>query len=247
MMSSVLPTATATPPRRPCHECGLTGICLPAGIEGAELDRIERLIEFQRTLEAGQALFRNGDPLRCIYLVRAGAFRSLVEHEDGSSQILDFHFPGELIGLDAVPGQQHICTVEALQRSRVCVVPWASLQDSAAHIPAVQKQLLRVICRSHAGAYRHIETMGARPALCRLSLFLRELSHRQSSRRQDTDLLQLPMSRLDVGSYIGLAEETVSRLMSRLHADGILVVQHKVVKIIDQAALDGLCEREGSA
>jgi CRP/FNR family transcriptional regulator, anaerobic regulatory protein len=237
--------APAAPSRRLCHECGLSRLCLPASIEGEALDRIERLIEQQRTLESGQALFRCGDALRSIYLVRSGAFRSTVEHEDGgSSQVLDFHFPGELIGLDAVAGQQHTCTVEALQRSRVCVVPWSTLQDSAAHLPAVQKQLLRAVCRSHAGAYRHIETMGARPALCRLSLFLRELSFRQSDRQQHADLLQLPMSRQDVGSYLGLAEETVSRLMSRLHAEGILDVRHKVVEIIDQAALDGLCERD---
>jgi CRP/FNR family transcriptional regulator, anaerobic regulatory protein len=231
-------------PRRPCHECGQARVCLPAGIDSGELDRIERLIEQQRTLDAGQALFRTGDALRSVYLVRSGTFRSTVQHEDGSSQVLDFHFPGELVGLDAVPSQRHTCTVEALQRARVCVVPWTSLQGSAAHIPAVQKQLLRAICRSHAGAYRHIETMGARPALCRLSLFLRELSLRQAGREQAEELLPLPMSRQDIGSYIGLAEETVSRLMSRLHTEGVVDVRHKAVRVVDQAALDGLCERE---
>jgi CRP/FNR family transcriptional regulator, anaerobic regulatory protein len=241
-MSSVV--APLPPPRRLCHQCGRAGICLPAGIGGEDLDRIESLIESQRTLEAGQALFRSGDRFRSVYLVRSGAFRSLVEREDGGSQVIDFHFPGELVGLDAVTGQRHTCTVEALDTSRVCVVPWAQLQDSADHIPAVQKQLLRAICRSHAGAYRHIETMGARPALCRLSMFLRELAMRQAGRRQHDDLLQLPMSRQDVGSYIGLAEETVSRLLSRLHTEGVLDVRHKVVRIIDRAALDGVCDRE---
>jgi CRP/FNR family transcriptional regulator, anaerobic regulatory protein len=227
--------------RRSCDTCALRRMCLPAEAVGEQLHRIDKMVENHRPLGAGQTLFRNGEALRCLYLVRSGSLKSVAEHEDGTWQVLDFHLPGELVGLDGIAENRHTCTVEALQRTRVCAVPWTALQELARQIPALQNQLLRAIGRRSDEAHRHLEMMGWNPAIRRLPMFLRDLSARQARLQLDPALLHLPMSREDVASYLGLAEETVSRLFSRLHAEQVLSVRRKAVQIVDREALEALC------
>lgn len=227
--------------RHRCRFCGLRALCLPDSIQGADLELIESLVEEMRLLAAGQAIVREGDPLRCLYLVRSGALKSVALSEDGRQQVLGFHLPGELVGVDATCCRTHRCEVRALVRSRVCVLPYERLQKAMRDSAKLQSQVMRLIGRETVLDHEHLMAMGAREAHARVAMALRSLSERRRRARQDADDLQLPMSREELANFLGLAEETVSRSFTRLQREGLLEVRGKRVRILDHHALAELC------
>jgi CRP/FNR family transcriptional regulator, anaerobic regulatory protein len=222
--------------KRRCSQCALRLQCLGSNSDEESLERLDRLVEYRPPLEAGETLYYDGDPMRTVYLVRSGALKSVVEHADGSGQVLGFHLPGELLGMDGFGTGRHGCRVEALERTRVCPLPWEALQTLAADLPGLQQQLIIAIGQETLAAHRHLSMMGC-PAPRRLGMFLHDLSTRRAQLRLDADELQLPMSREDIANFLGMAEETVCRQFTRLQDAGILTVRRKTVRILDHERL----------
>lgn len=223
--------------RRSCAQCSLQQLCLPAGINARDLERLDALVRKRRPMARGEALFRAGAPMQALYVAREGAFKTTALAEDGSVQVIGFHLPGELMGLDALGGGSHRCEAEALEPAQICEVPFADLGRIAAEIPSLQQQLLRVIGQSMARDQNHIEMMGRRHANERVALFLHGLSERLSMLGRDAENFTLPMSREDIASFLGLVIETVSRTFSRLQDDGLIAVRGRNIRILDQAGL----------
>ncbi len=227
--------------RRSCSSCALGELCLPAGIGSADLDRLDTTVRDRRTLDRGGALYRDGDPFEALYVVRSGSLKTFVQDESGDVQILGFHLPGEIVGFDALALNRHVSQAEALERSSICELPYARLQHVVSEVPALQRQLMRVISREVIEEHRHLVMMGRQQAQEQLAIFLKSLAARYQGLQRDGIALSLPMSRYDIANYLGLAVETVSRLFSRLEEMGVLEVNRKAVRILRADLLASLC------
>lgn len=233
--------------RRSCAECSLQQLCLPAGVDGAELERLDALVRRRHPLSPGEALFRTGDALASVYVASEGAFKTVVASEAGEELVLGFHLPGELFGLDAIGSGRHRCGAIALTEARVCELPFASLAGVAAQLPGLQRQLLRVMGQSADRDHDHLDVLSRRQAGERIALFLHGLGERYCRIGRPAHDFRLPMSRDDIARYLGLALETVSRGFGRLQDDGIVEVAGRRVRVLEparlQAAANG-CEAE---
>jgi CRP/FNR family transcriptional regulator len=218
--------------RRSCGQCSLRQLCLPAGIGAEDVERLEALVKRRRPVARGEALFRAGSALGNLYVARDGSFKTVVNSEEGEQQVIGFHLPGELIGLDALGGGRHRCDAVALETARVCEVPLAELESIAAQVPGLQRQLLRVMGRSMGRDQDHLEMMNRRQATDRVLLFLHSLSERFEALGHDGHAFTLPMTREEIASYLGLVIETVSRSFTRLQEDGVIAVRGRQVKLL---------------
>ena len=223
--------------RRGCSQCSLRQLCLPAGIDPAELSRLDEIVRRRRTVQPGERLFRPGDSLHAVYVARDGAFKTISTSEDGEEQIMGFHLPGELMGLDALGSGAHRCEAVALTSANVCEVPFDDLSAIAARLPSLQQQLLRIIGQSGDRDHDHMEMLAKRQANERIALFLHGLGERLHHIGMSRTDLRLPMSREDIARFLGLALETVSRGFGRLQDDGVIAVQGRHVEVLDSVEL----------
>jgi len=226
--------------RRGCAHCTLQQLCLPAGIGPADLRRLDEIVRRRRPVQRGECLFRTGDPMHAVYVARDGAFKTVTISEEGEEQVVGFHLPGELIGLDALGAGMHRCEAVALTTANVCEVPFDQLAAVASQIPSLQQQLLRIIGRSVGRDQDHVGMLVRRQAGERIALFLHGLSERFRNIGQSATRFKLPMSREDIAHFLGLALETVSRGFSKLQEDGVIEVVGRQVAILNPAELDRL-------
>lgn len=225
-----------------CKDCGLRELCLPVGLEQADLAALERMVKRRRLLKKGDALYRLGDSLRSLYAVRTGAFKSSGVLEDGRVQVTGFYLAGELLGMDAINTDKHPCSAEALESSEVCEIPFSALEDMARKIPGLQHQLLRVMSREIARDERTLMMLGRMSAEERLASCLISFSRRHARLGAAGDKFKLSMSRQDLGDYLGLALETVSRLFSRFQEERLIDTQGRNIKLRDVTRLRALAE-----
>lgn len=232
--------------RRSCGSCALHELCLPAGIGVDDLKRLDATVKDKRMLDRGAVLYRDGDKFDALFVVRSGSLKTFVQNESGDVQILAFHLPGEIIGFDALAGNQHVSQAEALERSSVCELPYNQLQQVTSALPDLHRQLMRVISREVVEEHRHLMMMGRQQAQEQLATFLRSLSDRYQRLQRDGNALNLSMSRYDIANYLGLVVETVSRLFSRMEEMGVLEVNRKSVRILRPDLLASLCRTDAS-
>ncbi len=227
--------------RRSCGSCALHELCLPGGITAEELIQLDATVRDKRTLDRGDALYREGDAFGALYVVRSGSLKTFVQNEDGQMQILGFHLPGEIVGVDALASDRHMSQAEALERSSICELPYTRLQKVVAEVPALNRQLMRIISREVVEEHRHLVVMGKQPAQERLAIFLASLADRYNRLHRDGTRLTLTMSRSDIANYLGLVVETVSRVFTRMEEIGVLEVNRKAVRILQPEHLASLC------
>ena len=233
-------TVAIEPFKLACSNCNLRELCLPVGLLPEELQQLDQLVSKRRSVPRGQALFRARDPFRSLYAVRTGFFKTCVVSDDGRDQVTGFQMAGELLGLDGIGGDHHSVDAVALEDSQVCVVAYDELQLLAQRVPGLQRQLHKIMSREIVRDHGVMLLLGSMRAEERLAAFLLNLSQRLRARGFSSTELVLRMSREEIGSYLGLKLETVSRAFSRLHADGVLEVQQRQVRILDAPALRGL-------
>lgn len=226
--------------RRSCAQCSLHVLCLPAGVDSGDLQRLDDIVRSRRPLLQGETLFRAGQPLSALYVAREGAFKTVALSQDGETQVIGFHLPGELMGLDALGGGAHACDALALTRATVCEVPMGQLEDVCQQLPGLQHQLLRIIGQGIHRDQTHMEMLGRRQASERMALFLHGLAERYRLLGRPSDMFVLPMSREDIASYLGMVIETVSRTLTKMQDEGLISVRGRQLKILDPARLDAL-------
>ena len=220
-----------------CLECSLIEICLPVGIARDDLDRLDSIIDRKRPLLRGEHLFRIGDPFQCLYAVRSGSLKTYATSEDGQEQVMGFHLPGELIGLDGIAEGDHPLAARALETTSVCEIPFHDLESLSTQLPGLQRQLLRVMSKEIRNDEHSMVSRGQKSAEERLASFLIGLSNRFMRRGFSANQFNLSMSRSDIGNYLGLALETVSRLFTRFQNEGLLRVDRKHIELIDRERL----------
>lgn len=223
-----------------CSSCSLRELCLPLGLTVEELEAVDQTIKQRVAVKRGEAMFRANDPFKGLYAIRTGFFKTVLVSEDGREQVTGFQMSGELIGLDALGMERHGCDAIALEDSEVCELPFARLEELSRDIPALSRHFFKLMSREIARDQGVMLLLGNMRAEERLAAFLLNLSQRLQLRGFSPKGFHLRMTREEIGSYLGLKLETVSRTFSRFQADGLILVQNKYVEILDFANLKGL-------
>lgn len=233
-----------------CKDCTLRELCLPLGLSDLDLSSLDKLIKRRRTLKKGEMLYRHGDPLRALFAIRSGSLKTTGLIEDGRAQVTGFFLPGELLGMDAINTDLHPCSAEALETSEVCDIPYSALEELSQKIPGLQHQLLRIMSREIVRDEDMLMMLGRMSAEERLASCLMSFS-RRLARLGDTAVeFKLSMSRQDLGDYLGLALETVSRLLSRFQEQGLISVHGRQIVLRETSKLRAMAageSRENSA
>ena len=234
---AVLPI-NATEFKVACSNCNLRELCLPVGgLSEPELERLDLLVASRRALRRGELLFRSGDPFESLYAVRTGFFKTRVSSKDGRDQVTGFQMAGELLGLDGIGADRHTCDAVALEDSQVCIIPYGQLEALSREFSDLQRQFHKIMSREIVRDHGVMLLLGSMRAEERLAAFLLNLSQRLQARGFSASSLVLRMTREEIGTYLGLKLETVSRCFSKFQDDGILAVKQRQIQVLDPAAL----------
>jgi len=233
---------TTTPPRLDalkvaCSACNLRELCLPVGLSDEELSSIDDIIGTRRTVRRGESLFHAGEAFTALYAVRTGFFKTVVSAADGREQVTGFQMAGELIGLDGISTDHHSCDAIALEDSQVCMIPYSQLETLSREVTLLQHQFHKIMSREIVRDHGVMLLLGSMRAEERLAAFLLNLTQRLQARGFSASALVLRMTREEIGSYLGLKLETVSRTFSKFQEEGILEVKQRDIRILDQNAL----------
>ncbi|MBI3546635.1 MAG: fumarate/nitrate reduction transcriptional regulator Fnr [Gammaproteobacteria bacterium] len=226
-----------------CSSCNLKEMCLPCGMKSAGSKVLDDLFYNRRTVKRGASLYRAGMPFDSLFTVRSGFFKSYAVTEDGREQVTGFQMAGEIVGLDGIETDSHNVNVEALEDSVVCVIPFAQLEELASRVPSLQHQLHRMMSREIVRDQGVMMLLGSMHAEERVTAFLLNLSQRFSARGYASAEFMLRMTREEIGSYLGLKLETVSRIFSKLQQSGLIGLDKKCVRLLDLAALRAILGR----
>lgn len=232
------------PLRFSCKECPSRKVCLSMELGAHDPAAPERIIR-RRLRRKGETLYRAGEPLRALHAVQGGCIRTSMSTCDGEVQVLGFHVPGELLGIDAIGEGRHPSDATVIEESLVCEFPYAALEAQMREAPALQRRLLRLMSLEIAREEELMCVLGQRGAESRLANCLLDLSKRQQKIERRGDWFRLSMSREDLGNHLGLAMETVSRLFSRFQEEGLLSVAGRQVRLLDYPRLRAVQESGG--
>lgn len=220
-----------------CSSCNLRELCLPVDLTEEEMLRLENLTRKKHSFKRGEYLYCNGAAFEALYAVRTGFFKTQVVHEDGREQVTGFQMAGEIIGMDAISNDVHTCDAVALEDSEVCELPFGRLESLSRELPTLQRHLHKIMSREIVRENGILLLLGSMRAEERLAAFLLNLSQRFAARGYSPTAFQLRMTRQEIGNYLGLKLETVSRTLSRFQEAGLINVRNKAVEILDMKAL----------
>jgi CRP/FNR family transcriptional regulator len=223
-----------------CSNCNLRELCMPVGLNQAELRRIDELVANRRSIKRGAMLFRNGETFTSLFAVRTGFFKTSLTTEDGRDQVTGFQMAGEIIGLDGIVNEQHTCDATALEDAEVCVMPFDRIEEISREVGALQKHVHRIMSREIVREHSVMLLLGGMRAEERLAAFLLNLVQRLQARGFSSQELILRMTREEIGSYLGMKLETVSRTFSRFADEGLIEVRQRHIHILDDQALKRL-------
>jgi len=220
-----------------CSSCNLRELCMPVGLEPRELQRIDDIVAVRRKVKRREMLFRNGDRFTSLYAIRTGVFKTRVTSEDGRDQVTGFQMAGEIIGLDGIVNEQHTCDAVALEDAEVCVMPFDRVEELSREVTALQRHVHQIMSREIVREHGVMLLLGSMRAEERLAAFLLNLVQRLRARGFSGKELVLRMTREEIGSYLGLKLETVSRTLSKFVAMGLVQVDQRLLRITDSEAL----------
>ena len=220
-----------------CETCGVRGLCIPTGLGEEALHALAHAVGNPVRVARREVLYRAGQASAALYAVHLGSFKSVVFAENGREQMTDYHMVGSMLGLDGLGQALHSCDMIALEDSEVCALSHATLDDLTVRLPLLHRSLLRLLSRDLRRAKDLILLLGQLSAEERLASFLLDLAEHHRERGYSQSEFVLRMTREEIASYLGLQLETVSRVFSRLHGEGLIQVQGRAIKVLDAAGL----------
>lgn len=227
-------------PEAHCKDCSLSGMCLPLALKTDELDTLDEIVKRGRPLKKGDMLFRQGEPFSSIYALRSGAIKTFSLSDAGEEQITGFHLASEMIGLSGMDDQQYPVSAMALETTSVCEIPFERLDDLTAVMPQLRKQVMRLMSREIREDQQMMLLLSKKTADERIATLLINLSARFRARGYSAKSFRLAMSRNEIGNYLGLAVETVSRVFTRFQQQGLIAAEGKQINILEHTELCAL-------
>ena len=216
-----------------CSNCNLRELCMPLGLSQTELERIDDVVANRRKVKRGAVLFRNGEKFSSLYAIRTGFFKTCVASEDGRDQVTGFQMAGEIVGLDGIVHDHHTCDAIALEDAEVCVMPFDRIEELSREVNALQRHVHKIMSREIVRENGVMLLLGSMRAEERLAAFLLNLVQRLHARGFSQSELILRMTREEIGSFLGLKLETVSRTFSKFVEEGIVEVKQRHVRILN--------------
>ena len=229
-----------------CGSCRLSTLCLPLALNSDDVERLDNIIQRGKPLQKGEHLYQEGGAFNSVYAVRSGAIKAYHVTDDGREQVTGFYFPGEILGMDGIAKNAHSCSARALETSAVCEIPFSSLQDLSVQMPQLQRHFFQLMSREITEDQQLITLLSKNTAEERIAALMLSISARNARRKLSSTRFRLPMSRIDIGNYLGLTVETVSRVFSRLQKLEILEVSNKEISILDIAGLQDIANVSGT-
>ncbi len=233
-------------PAPQCSICNQRALCLPGMTEDTAIGRVDRLVSARRRIKRGEMLYRAGEPFKSVYAVRSGFFKTFAITDDGREQVTAFHMGGEMMGMDGVGGEHYRLHALALEDSEVCIVPFARLEELSCEVRSLQHQFHRLMSQEIVRGQFVMLLAGMR-AEQRVAAFLLNLSQRFAARGYAANEFNLRMTREEIGNYLGLTLETVSRIFSRFQDSSHIEVQQKHVRLLDPGSLKKLLQQAQAA
>jgi CRP/FNR family transcriptional regulator len=228
-----------------CSNCNLRELCMPVGLSPQDLARIDDVVTTRRRVKRGSTLFRNGEVFESLFAIRTGFFKTCVTSGDGRDQVTGFQMAGEIIGLDGIVSDRHTCDAVALEDAEVCVMPFDRIGELAREINGLQHHVHRIMSREIVREHGVMLLLGSMRAEERVAAFLLNLAQRLHARGFSASELVLRMTREEIGSYLGMKLETVSRTFSKFADDGVIEVRQRHVRILNTPALQNIVNQQG--
>ena len=216
-----------------CGNCRLNSICLPLALETNDIQQLDDIIQRSKPLQKTQHLYREGDDFQSVYAVRSGTLKAYKTTDDGREQVTGFYFPGEILGMDGIANNTHASSAKALETAAVCEIPFSSLEKLSSLMPNLQRHFFQLMSREITEDQLLITLLSKKSADERVAALMISISTRNARRKLSSTQFRLPMSRVDIGNYLGLTVETVSRVFSRMQKMDILRVDNKEIEVLD--------------
>jgi CRP/FNR family transcriptional regulator len=223
-----------------CAGCSMHRLCLPMGLDDADISRLDQIIGRRNRILRDESLYRMGDNFKNLYAIRFGHFKTYQINPSGEQQITGFQMAGDLLGMDAISFDRHHCDAVALEDSEVCEIPFAQLEELFGQIPTLLHHFHRLMSQEITREQNVMLLLGNMRAEQRFAAFLINLSSRYAARGYSSNSFQLRMSREDIGNYLGLTIESISRLLSRFKKQGWVKVNKREVKLVNPVMLKAL-------
>ena len=226
-----------------CHNCRMSALCLPLALDSSSMDRLDKVIERGRPIHKNKYIFHGGDPFRAVYAIRSGAVKSFCISDDGSEQVTGFYLPGEIFGWDGIDNNTHSNTATTLETTALCEIPFARFEEISRTMPILQKHFMRLMAKELTSDQELIGLLAKSSAEERVASLLLSLSSRLKRQHLSATQFRLPMSRADIGNYLGLTVETVSRVFSRFQSFDLILCDKKEIEIINLNGLSALAHK----
>ncbi len=228
-----------------CGNCRLNSICLPLALETDDIQQLDDIIQRSKPLQKSQHLYREGDDFQSVYAVRSGTLKAYKTTDDGREQVTGFYFPGEILGMDGISNNAHASSAKALETAAVCEIPFTSLERLSSLMPNLQRHFFQLMSREITEDQQLITLLSKNSADERVAALMLSISNRNARRKLSATQFRLPMSRVDIGNYLGLTVETVSRVFSRMQKMEVLQVDNKEIEILDTDGLQNMANLTG--
>jgi CRP/FNR family transcriptional regulator len=223
-----------------CSNCRLASLCLPLAFESDDIDKLDDIVQRGKPLQKGEHVYQEGATFTSVYAVRSGAIKAYRVTDDGREQVTGFYFPGEILGMDGIAKNSYACSARALETAAVCEIPFGSLEELSSKMPNLQRHFFQLMSREITEDQQLITLLSKNTAEERIAALMLSISARNAQRKLSATRFRLPMSRIDIGNYLGLTVETVSRVFSRMQKLEILQVSNKEITITDIRGLQDI-------
>lgn len=226
-----------------CGNCRLSTICLPIALENEDIEQLDNIIQRSKPIQKDQHLYREGDEFESVFAVRSGTLKAYKTTDDGREQVTGFYFPGEILGMDGISNNTHASSAKSLETAAVCEIPFTSLEKLSTLMPSLQRHFFQLMSREITEDQQLITLLSKNSADERVAALMLSISTRNARRKLSATQFRLPMSRVDIGNYLGLTVETVSRVFSRMQQLELLRVDNKEIEILDTAGLQEMANQ----
>lgn len=220
-----------------CSQCRLGKICLPLTLNSHDIVKLDEIVKRGRITQRGEHIYRANDAFHAVFAIRSGYVKTYRITDDGEEQITGFHFPGEIFGMDGISKSKYTNSAKALESTAICEIPFARFQELTVQLPSLQTHFFQLMSQEISNDQQLITMLSKKTAEQRIATLLLTISERNADRNMSATHFRLAMSRTDIGNYLGLTVETVSRILNRFYKEGLIVLDQKEVQLVEMQAL----------
>ena len=226
-----------------CKNCGVYQLCYSVGGD-TDLSVLDTIVTSRKTIKRGDFLYRTGKQFRAIYAIRYGSIKTSILADDGRIQVTGFHIAGKVLGLDAIVTSQYNCEATALETTAVCEIPFTRFEELSKEIPDLQYEMLKIMSQEILDNRELMMLLGKMNSEERLATYLLSMSMSVKESASSPVQFIMSMSRSDIGNYLGMAEETVCRVLTRFQEEGLITTQRRHITLNDPDRLMAIARRK---